>query len=159
MGWTANDVDVDLRVAWLNPTQTVFPLAAGPGLIQIAMLDKIALDESQVVAIVDLNQSIAAFNATLDKAETVRTSNAVALARIHSVVLARVGALRAAGTVPTIQAALTGAGLTNIEQDLAVTLTSLLEMLHTGLIGTSGGQGLWESYNSARRTFDDEVGG
>ena len=82
-GWRANQITLLHRLEWLNPSHVIFPLASGPGLIQMTAGDKLTLGGDLVRAIVMLNQNITSFNATLGKVESFRVAHAAALSRVH----------------------------------------------------------------------------
>jgi hypothetical protein len=107
-----------------------------------------------VGAIVRLNQNIESFNAVLMKAENLRTANAVLLARLHQEARTRVAQLRARGQTPDLAAALGETGNPDDSRLAARLVINMLTMLHTGLIGSAGGNGLHEAYRKARREFD-----
>jgi hypothetical protein len=152
-GWRAEQITLDTQLAWLNPTQTIFPLVSGPALIQMTLGDKVTLGSETIRAVVHLNQAIESFNAVLNKAETLRTDHAVALVGFRERAERRTREARAAGREPRLAEVL-GPG-DNDDRDAAATLIAMLTMLHTGLIGVPGGNGLCEDYRAALAAFDE----
>jgi hypothetical protein len=151
-GWSNRDITLEMQIGWLDPTHTVFRQGSGPALIQMTMGDKITLGPDMIGAIVTLNQALESFNAVLNKVETVRAAHARDLALAHTQALARVAAERTTGRTPTLDAALGPAG-DDLERIARITI-KLLTMLHAGLIGGPGGDGLHEAYRAARAEFD-----
>ena len=151
-GWPRGQITLVGQIAWLDPTQTIFRIASGPALIQMTMWDRLTLHRSQINALVTLNQSIESFNAVLNKAESLRTAHAISLARIHPEVVRRAEESRPAGQIPDLSAVL--GWLANDDRLVAETVINLLTMLHEGMIGVPGGNGLCEAFRAAAAQFD-----
>lgn len=154
-GWRADQITVETQISWLNPIQTIFPIASGPALIQLTLGDKLTLGTDLVGAVVRLNQCIESFNAVLNKAEAIRTAHATMLARYHGRITEQMEKERQAGRELNLLALLGTSG--GDEWYAARVLIDLLTALHTGLIGVPGGKGLCDAYQAARMAFDRGV--
>src|SRR5436305_8102983 len=82
-GWTVDQVTVDHVIQWLDPAGTIFPLVSGPALVQISTAETLLLGKDLTRQVITLNQSIEAFNATLDKVESFRVSHTKMLTLAH----------------------------------------------------------------------------
>ena len=80
------------------------------------------------------------------------TAHAISLARIHPEVVRRAEESRPAGQIPDLSAVL--GWLANDDRLVAETVINLLTMLHEGMIGVPGGNGLCEAFRAAAAQFD-----
>ena len=88
-GWRIEQVTTDHLIAWLDPSQTIFPLVSGPALIEIATAETLTLGKRLTHRVIALNQGIESFNATLEKVESFRVTHAATLSRVHALAARR----------------------------------------------------------------------
>ena len=132
----------------------IFPLASGPGLIQMTAGDKLTLGGDLVRAIVMLNQNITSFNATLGKVESFRVAHAAALSRVHVEATRRLMARGDDATLPTFETLVAESPMDANDVHLTSALINLLIGLHAGLIGCPGSNGLCASYHATRAAYE-----
>ena len=155
-GWSLKAVEEDVHtlLKWHHPSLGVLPLASGPSISQLSLLDSVFLPQGIRSAIIALAQSIEAFNYSLNEITAFRLSRPEMLTSITEKMDLLVSETEVRmNDGESLHDAFKRVGLLDEEVSWIKLLAAKYRSLHVGQIGDDRGRGVRRSLSDLERAL------